>query len=153
MWFERFVIIATTLHRDFIPSSWSYYTPSWVEVAIYIFTFGLFGTLYLIFMRVAPVVAMAEIKAILKSSGNQYVGPAVAQKTGLNVMGYHGHAEEHGHNDHAPAVNTIVETATDTATEVITETDVDTLEDFKEDFNYEDDSEVDPSDDDNKDNE
>jgi molybdopterin-containing oxidoreductase family membrane subunit len=98
MWFERFVIIATTLHRDFIPSSWSYYSPSWVEVGIYLFTFGLFGTLYLIFIRVAPVVAIAEIKSILKSSGNQYVGPQVADKTGQNnVTGHddHGHHEEH----------------------------------------------------------
>jgi molybdopterin-containing oxidoreductase family membrane subunit len=73
MWFERFVIIVTSLHRDFLPSSWAYYSPSWVEVGDYIFTFGLFGTLYLIFMRVAPVVAIAEVKSILKTSGNQYV--------------------------------------------------------------------------------
>jgi molybdopterin-containing oxidoreductase family membrane subunit len=73
MWFERFVIIVTSLHRDFLPSSWAYYSPSWVEVGDYLFTFGLFGTLYLIFMRVAPVVAIAEVKSILKSSGNQYV--------------------------------------------------------------------------------
>ncbi len=94
MWFERFVIIATTLARDFLPSSWSYYTPSWVEVGIYIFTFGLFGTLYLIFIRVAPVVAMAEIKSILKSSGDQYCGPAVAEKTGEINAGLH-HDEAH----------------------------------------------------------
>jgi molybdopterin-containing oxidoreductase family membrane subunit len=73
MWFERFVIIVTSLHRDFLPSSWAYYSPSWVEVGDYLFTFGLFGTLYLIFMRVAPVVAIAEVKSILKSSGDQYV--------------------------------------------------------------------------------
>ena len=73
MWFERFVIIATTLARDYIPSSWSYYTPSWVEIGIYVGTFGLFFTLYLGFSRVAPVVAIAEIKSILKSSGSQYV--------------------------------------------------------------------------------
>jgi molybdopterin-containing oxidoreductase family membrane subunit len=95
MWFERFVIIATTLARDFIPSSWSYYTPSWVEVGIYLFTFGLFGTLYLIFMRVAPVVACAEIKSILKSSGDQYVGPARAEKTGeINAGLHHDHHDE-----------------------------------------------------------
>jgi molybdopterin-containing oxidoreductase family membrane subunit len=73
MWFERFVIIVTSLHRDFLPSSWAYYSPSWVEVGDYLFTFGLFGTLYLIFIRVAPVVAIAEVKSILKSSGDQYV--------------------------------------------------------------------------------
>ena len=74
MWFERFVIIATTLARDYLPSAWSNYSASWVEVGIYLFTFGLFFTLFLIFTRVAPVVAIAEIKSILKSSGNQYVG-------------------------------------------------------------------------------
>ena len=75
MWFERFVIIVTSLNRDFLPSSWSYYTHSWVELAVYVFTFGVFGLLYLVFVRIAPVVAMAEIKSILKSSGDQYVGP------------------------------------------------------------------------------
>ncbi len=75
MWFERFVIIATTLARDYLPSSWSYYTPTWVEIGIYVGTLGIFFTLYLIFVRVAPVVAIAEIKSILKSAGDQYTGP------------------------------------------------------------------------------
>jgi molybdopterin-containing oxidoreductase family membrane subunit len=77
MWFERFVIIASTLARDYLPSSWSYYSPSWVEVCLFIGTLGLFSTLYLVFMRVAPVVAVAEIKAILKTGGDQYVGPNI----------------------------------------------------------------------------
>ncbi len=74
MWFERFVIIATTLARDYLPSSWSMYAPSWVEVGLFLGTLGLFFTCFLIFTRLAPVVAIAEIKHILKSSGNQYVG-------------------------------------------------------------------------------
>jgi len=74
MWFERFVIIVTTLARDFLPSSWSMYVPSWVEVGIYLGTFGLFFTLFLIFTRVAPVIAIAEVKHILKTAGDQYVG-------------------------------------------------------------------------------
>lgn len=73
MWFERFVIIATSIARDYLPSSWSYYTPSWVEIGIYIGTFGLFFTLFLTFTRVAPVVAIFEVKTILKSSGDQYL--------------------------------------------------------------------------------
>lgn len=73
MWFERFVIIATTLARDYLPSSWSYYTPTWVEIGIFIGTLGIFFTLYLSFTRLAPVVAIFEIKSILKSSGNQYI--------------------------------------------------------------------------------
>ncbi len=74
MWFERFVIIATTLARDYLPSSWSYYMPTWVEVGIFVGTMGLFFTLYLIFTRVAPVVAIAEVKSILKTAGDQYIG-------------------------------------------------------------------------------
>ena len=77
MWFERFVIIATTLARDYLPSSWSYYVPSWVEIGIFIGTIGLFFVLFLLFTRVAPVVAIAEVKSILKSSGDQYIGSKV----------------------------------------------------------------------------
>lgn len=80
MWFERFVIISTTLARDYLPSSWSYYTPTWVEVGLFVGTIGLFFTCFLIFTRVAPVVAIAEIKSILKDAGDQYVGPDVARK-------------------------------------------------------------------------
>lgn len=86
MWFERFVIIATTLARDYIPSSWSYYIPTWVEVGIFVGTLGLFFTLYLIFARVAPVVAIAEVKAILKTAGDQYTGPNAK---------HHAHEEAH----------------------------------------------------------
>ena len=89
MWFERFVIIATTLARDYLPSSWSYYSPTWVEIGIFIGTIGLFFTLYLLFTRVAPVVAIAEVKSILKTAGDQYTGP--------NAI-HHG---DHGHDDHA----------------------------------------------------
>jgi molybdopterin-containing oxidoreductase family membrane subunit len=86
MWFERFVIIATTLARDYIPSSWSLYSPSWVEIGIFLGTLGIFFTLYLIFARSAPVVAIAEIKHILKSSGDQYTGENAHAAA---------HAEEH----------------------------------------------------------
>ncbi len=75
MWFERFVIIASTLARDYLPSSWSYYTPTWVEIGLFIGTLGLFSTCYLIFTRIAPVVAVAEVKSILKTAGDQYTGP------------------------------------------------------------------------------
>ncbi len=75
MWFERFVIIATTLARDYLPSSWSYYRPTWVEISIFTGTIGLFFFLFMIFTRVAPVVAIAEVKAILKVAGDQYIGP------------------------------------------------------------------------------
>jgi molybdopterin-containing oxidoreductase family membrane subunit len=72
MWFERFVIIVISLHRDYLPSSWLYYSPTWIEMGIYIGTMGIFMTLFLMFCRFFPVVAIAEIKSILKISGNQY---------------------------------------------------------------------------------
>ncbi|MGB0838944.1 MAG: NrfD/PsrC family molybdoenzyme membrane anchor subunit [Chitinophagales bacterium] len=73
MWFERFVIIVTSLHRDFITSSWSYYMPTVVEVGIYVGTMGIFMTLFLLFSRTMPVIAIAEVKSILKTQGNQYL--------------------------------------------------------------------------------
>jgi Ni/Fe-hydrogenase subunit HybB-like protein len=73
MWFERFVIIVTSVYRDFIPSSWStYYSPSIWEVGFYLGTFGLFFTCYFLFAKYFPVIAVAEIKAILKTSGENY---------------------------------------------------------------------------------
>ncbi len=65
MWFERFVIIVIGLHRDFLPSSWGSYYPSYVEVVTFIGSFGLFLTLFLLFCRYLPIVAMAEVKGIL----------------------------------------------------------------------------------------
>jgi hypothetical protein len=87
MWFERFVIIVTSLARDYLPSSWSYYYPSWNEIGIYAGTFGLFFTLYLIFVRIAPVVAIAEIKSILKS-GDQYRGKNLTQYASFRRYAY-----------------------------------------------------------------
>ncbi len=68
MWFERFVIIVTSLHRDYLPSSWVMYSPTWVEVCIFIGSIGLFFTLFLLFIRFLPSIAMAEVKLLLKSS-------------------------------------------------------------------------------------
>lgn len=64
MWFERFVITVTSLSRDFLPSSWAYYTPTLVDGAILIGSFGLFFTLVLIFTKTMPVISMAEVKAV-----------------------------------------------------------------------------------------
>ncbi len=65
MWFERFVIIVTSLHRDFLPSSWASYSPTIVELAIFAGSFGLFFTLFLLFCRFLPMIAMAEVKGVL----------------------------------------------------------------------------------------
>jgi molybdopterin-containing oxidoreductase family membrane subunit len=71
MWFERFVIIVTSLHRDFIPSSWAMFYPTWVDVSVFIGSIGVFFTMFLLFIRVLPSVAMAEVKLLLKSSSEQ----------------------------------------------------------------------------------
>jgi len=65
MWFERFVIIVTSLHRDFLPANWAGYAPTLIEVATLTGTFGLFFTLFLLFCRFLPVIAMAEVKGVL----------------------------------------------------------------------------------------
>jgi molybdopterin-containing oxidoreductase family membrane subunit len=73
MWFERFVIIVTSIYRDYLPSSWStYYSPTIWEVGFYLGTFGLFFTCFFLFAKYFPVIAIAEIKAILKTSGEDY---------------------------------------------------------------------------------
>ena len=73
MWYERFVIIVTSIYRDFLPSSWStYYSPSIYELGFYLGTFGLFFTCFFLFAKYFPVIAVAEIKAILKTSGENY---------------------------------------------------------------------------------
>ncbi|MCB9446798.1 MAG: polysulfide reductase NrfD [Flavobacteriales bacterium] len=73
MWFERFVIIVTSLHRDFLPSSWTMFHPTFTEIGIYIGTIGIFFVLFLLFARVFPVIAQSETKSILKGTGNQYL--------------------------------------------------------------------------------
>ncbi|MBI2515821.1 MAG: polysulfide reductase NrfD [Opitutae bacterium] len=65
MWFERFVIIVTSLARDFLPSSWGYYSPSIVEIFTFFGTFGVFSTLFLLFIRFVPIMPMSEVKAVI----------------------------------------------------------------------------------------
>ncbi len=65
MWFERFVIIVTTLANDFMPSAWDYFTPTFFDISILVGSFGLFLTLFLLFLRFLPMVAIAEIKGVL----------------------------------------------------------------------------------------
>ncbi len=64
MWFERFVIIVTSLQRDALPSSWDMYSPTWVEILIFAGSFGIFGTLFLLFLRYVPLVPMSEVKLL-----------------------------------------------------------------------------------------
>jgi len=69
MWFERFVIIVPTLCRTYLPSTWNTYTPSFIDIGIFVGTIGMFSTFFLLFSRYFPVIAQAELKTILKSSG------------------------------------------------------------------------------------
>ena len=68
MWFERFVITVTSLCRDFLPSSWAYFYPTPVDVMMLIGSFGLFTTLFLLFCRYLPVIAISEVKNVLPES-------------------------------------------------------------------------------------
>jgi molybdopterin-containing oxidoreductase family membrane subunit len=72
MWFERFVIIVTSLHRDYLPSSWTMFSPTFVDIGIFLGTIGFFFVLFLLYSRTFPVIAQAEVKTILKSSGDNY---------------------------------------------------------------------------------
>jgi molybdopterin-containing oxidoreductase family membrane subunit len=62
MWFERFVITVTSLHRDFLPSSWGQYAWSWYDAAILMGSFGMFLTIFLLYLRVVPAISIAEVK-------------------------------------------------------------------------------------------
>jgi len=65
MWFERFVIIVTSLTRDFVPSSWHAFKPTYIDICTFAGSFGLFFTLFLLFCKFLPVVAMAEVKTVM----------------------------------------------------------------------------------------
>jgi molybdopterin-containing oxidoreductase family membrane subunit len=72
MWLERFAIVATTLTRDFTPSAWGMFHPTWVDVCTFAGTFGLFATLFLIFIRFLPMICMFEVKAVLPEADPHY---------------------------------------------------------------------------------
>ncbi len=67
MWFERFVIIVTSLHRDYLPSSWVMYAGSLTEVGLFLGTFGIFFTCFFLFAKFLPVINMSEVKSILRN--------------------------------------------------------------------------------------
>jgi Ni/Fe-hydrogenase subunit HybB-like protein len=68
MWFERFVIVVTSLHRDFLPSSWDYFIPSWIDIGLFTGSVGIFLTLVLLFCRFLPTIAATEVKVVLSES-------------------------------------------------------------------------------------
>ncbi|TWT45246.1 putative hydrogenase 2 b cytochrome subunit [Phycisphaerae bacterium RAS1] len=74
MWFERFVIIVTSLASDFLPSAWDSYRPTWVEILTFIGSFGLFMVPFLLFCRYLPVIAMAEVKTVMPHAHRHAAG-------------------------------------------------------------------------------
>lgn len=74
MWFERFVIVVSSLANDFLPSSWDYYKPTLVDVGTFLGSFGLFFALFLLFIRFLPIIAMSEVKGVLPQADPHYYG-------------------------------------------------------------------------------
>jgi molybdopterin-containing oxidoreductase family membrane subunit len=72
MWFERFVITVTSLCRDFLPSSWHYFHPTEIDIMMFIGSFGLFTTLFLLFCRYLPIIAISEVKSIMPIKGDEH---------------------------------------------------------------------------------
>ena len=72
MWFERFDIIVINLSRGHLPSTWTMFEPTFVDIGIFMGTIGFFFVLFLLYARTFPVVAQAEVKSILKSSGDNF---------------------------------------------------------------------------------
>ena len=89
MLFDRFLVSVTSLHRDYVPSSWSMFYPTYVDIGIFIGTIGIFFVLFLLFARFFPVLALNELKSILSVSGE-------AQK---NAHASHDHSHGNSGND------------------------------------------------------
>jgi molybdopterin-containing oxidoreductase family membrane subunit len=94
MWFERFVIIVTSLHRDYLPSSWAMYSPTWVEISMYMGSMGLFFTLFFLFAKYVPVIAVAEVKSIMKTSAEKYM-KITLEKDKAEESAQHSHESHH----------------------------------------------------------
>jgi molybdopterin-containing oxidoreductase family membrane subunit len=91
MWFERFVIIVSSLNRDFLPSAWGLYRPTIVDVGVFTGTIGVFFTLFLLFMRWLPMVSMTEVKGTMPEADPHF-----------HKKDAHAH-DAHADDDHAAA--------------------------------------------------
>ncbi len=74
MWLERFVIIVTSLHRDFVPSSWGMYSPTIWDIATFVGTIGLFISLMFLFIRLIPMISMFEIRQLIQRPAKRTEG-------------------------------------------------------------------------------
>ena len=82
MWLERYVIVVTTLHSDFLPSSWDMYYPTFWDWGLYIGTLGLFLFLILMFVRLLPVISIFEMRQLVPRSEPTGAGPPRGQQPG-----------------------------------------------------------------------
>ncbi len=78
MWLERFVIVVTSLQRDFLPSSWGMYSPTIWDWATFLGSLGLFFSLLFIFLRLLPMISIAEMRALVSQTETETAsGPSV----------------------------------------------------------------------------
>ncbi len=97
MWFERFVI-TMSLHRDFLPSAWDYYTPTMWDFGCFIGTFGLFFTLFLLFLKFLPSIAIAEVKGVMPQADPHWEGYGQHGDHGHEAQPAHATADKGGHH-------------------------------------------------------
>ena len=88
MWFERFVIIVTSLHRDFLPGAWGMFHPTWVDMWTFIGTFGLFLFLFLLFIKFLPMIAIAEVKGVMPQGDPHH--PRAEEAEAVHLQEYRG---------------------------------------------------------------
>jgi molybdopterin-containing oxidoreductase family membrane subunit len=74
MWMERFIIVVTSLHRDFLPSSWGMYSPTRWDWAIYVGTIGLFLALLFLFIRFLPMISIFEMRELVEETSTKPSG-------------------------------------------------------------------------------
>jgi molybdopterin-containing oxidoreductase family membrane subunit len=101
MWFERFVIIVTSLHRAFLPGEWGMFFPTWVDIGIFVGSLGIFATLFLLFVKLLPTFAMAELKAVMPQAdphghGESY-DPVYIEETDVEYAEHVREEREGGH--------------------------------------------------------
>ncbi|MCA9666284.1 MAG: polysulfide reductase NrfD [Myxococcales bacterium] len=94
MWFERFVIVASSLSRDFLPSSWDYFSPTIWDIAAFVGSFGLFFFMFSLFVRFLPMVSMAEVKTVLPKAD-----PHHGHHDDDHGDDHHGDDHDHGDDD------------------------------------------------------
>jgi Ni/Fe-hydrogenase subunit HybB-like protein len=91
MWFERFVIIVTSLANDFLPTSWDRFVPTWVDICTMLGAFGLFGVLFLLFCRFLPMIAIAEVKTVMPQADPHWEGYGHGHGAGAHAAAAHSH--------------------------------------------------------------